>query len=357
MKRITYTSRLADGISAVDLEELGRKSSAANSRKDITGALVHFAGMFFQIIEGQAAEIDQLFAKIRLDPRHQNILILKTELNVVQRLFPEWSMKIINLDSNVDDLIRPVKIMLQTIIDSHGIIEQYTQPAVLKLLSLGLNPLMVPPRKVERIVLFGDIVSFSTISELLPVEKVAGMINHFLDIAGSEIAAMGGEVTKFIGDCIMAYFPGECADDAINACLNILHELEVERNKAGNQDLSRLLYCGFGLSKGDVIEGNLGSKVKTDYTILGDPVNTAARLEALTRVVKKSLIVAEEVKISARSSWNFCSLGRLDLKGKAQSCEAFFPDHVLVRDFIDKELLAERIAMFHNQAIEEADNQ
>ncbi len=319
MKRITYTSRLVNGITSADLEELGRKASENNHQLDITGALVHFAGLFFQIIEGREEEIDRLFAKIRRDTRHKDIIILKTEVNVVQRHFPEWSMKIINLDRNADDLIRPVKIMLQTILDSHEIIEQYTQPAVLRLLNMGLNPLIVPPRKVERIVLFGDIVSFSTISEFLPVEKVAGMINHFLDIASGEIVAMGGEITKFIGDCIMAYFPEEGADDAINACINILRRLEEERYRADHNDLVRLLYCGFGLSKGSVIEGNLGSTVKTDYTILGEPVNTAARLEAMTRVVKKAIVVSEDVKIAARADWNFTPLGRLDLKGKAQS--------------------------------------
>lgn len=349
MKRIAYTSRLADGMAVPDLEELGQKAFANNQQLDITGALVYFAGIFFQIIEGREDKIDKLFAKICQDPRHRDILILKTEVNAVQRHFPEWSMKIINLDRNSDDLLRTVKIMLQTIIDSHGIIEQYTQPAVLRLLSQGLNPLLVFPRKVERIVLFGDMVSFSTISEFLPVEKVAGMINHFLDIAGSEIVAMGGEVTKFIGDCIMAYFPGDRADDALNACLNILEKLESERMAAEDRDLTRLIYCGFGLSKGSVIEGNLGSTVKTDYTILGDPVNTAARLEAMTRVVKKAIVVSEDIKHAARPDWNFCSLGRLDLKGKAHSCEAFFPDHELVNGLIDKESLSAVIEQFQNK--------
>lgn len=349
MKRISYTSRIYDGMAIPDLEELGKKAFFNNQKLDITGALVHFAGLFFQIIEGSEENIDELFAKIRQDPRHKDILILKTETDVVQRHFPEWSMKIINLDRNADELIKPVKIMLQTIIDSHAIIEKYTQPAVLNLLSHGLNPLIVPPRKIDRIILFGDIVAFSTISEFLPVEKVAWMINHFLDIASSEISAKGGEVTKFIGDCIMAYFPGDCADNAIEACLGILRKLQAGRQSANHNEIARLLYCGFGLSKGIVIEGNLGSTVKTDYTILGDPVNTASRLEAMTRVVKKTIVVSEDVKNAARPDWNFCSLGRLDLKGKAKSCEAFSPDHELANSFVDKKRLAEKIAVFQNR--------
>lgn len=320
-------------LSENEIKEIGIISSRNNQKQDITGVLIYFRELFFQIIEGDDVKIDCLYEKIGQDKRHADILCLKTEYQVEDRYFPNWSMNVINLDNNTDALIYPVKILLQTITESHGIIEQYTQPAVLKIISRGINPLTVPARTVEKIILFADIVSFSAISENLPVELIALMINRYLEISSEIITAMGGEVTKYIGDCVMAYFAPEMADNAVQACLTVLSELEKARQSANKNSPIRLLYSGFGLSQGIVIEGNMGSAIKKDYTILGDPVNTAARLEALTRTVKKAIVLSENVKNSTKAEWNFVSLGRHDLKGKEKNSEVYYPDHELVNNF------------------------
>ncbi|MGE0083186.1 MAG: BLUF domain-containing protein [Desulfococcaceae bacterium] len=333
MKRLTYISRLNMPLSENEIKEIGIISSRNNQKQDITGVLIYFRELFFQIIEGDDVKIDCLYEKIGQDKRHADILCLKTEYQVEDRYFPNWSMNVINLDNNTDALIYPVKILLQTITESHGIIEQYTQPAVLKIISRGINPLTVPARTVEKIILFADIVSFSAISENLPVELIALMINRYLEISSEIITAMGGEVTKYIGDCVMAYFAPEMADNAVQACLTVLSELEKARQSANKNSPIRLLYSGFGLSQGIVIEGNMGSAIKKDYTILGDPVNTAARLEALTRTVKKAIVLSENVKNSTKAEWNFVSLGRHDLKGKEKNSEVYYPDHELVNNF------------------------
>ncbi|QTA81394.1 Adenylyl/guanylyl cyclase domain-containing protein, BLUF domain-containing [Desulfonema limicola] len=343
MKRLTYISRLSTPLSENEIEEIGILSSHNNQKQDITGVLIYYRGLFFQIIEGDDVKIDWLYEKIGQDKRHTDILCLKSEYQVEERLFPNWSMNVINLDNNTDMLIHPIKILLQTITESHSIIEQYTQPAVLKILNKGINPITVPARKVEKIILFADIVSFSAISENLPVELIALMINRYLEISSEIITAMGGEVTKYIGDCIMAYFAPEMADNAVQACLNILSELKKARQSAGLKSPIRLLYCGFGLSQGIVIEGNIGSAIKTDYTILGDPVNTAARLEALTRNVKKAVVLSENVKNSSKGAWNFISLGKHDLKGKEKNTEVYYPDHKLVNDFDVKDKIIQEI--------------
>ncbi len=219
MKRLTYISRLAFPLSEKEIEEIGVISAKNNQKDNITGVLIYFNELFFQIIEGDENKIDLLYEKIKHDNRHTDILCLKAEYNISERLFPDWSMKTINLDKSTDILIRPIKILLQNVMESHGIIEKYTQPAVLKILNQGINPLTVPIHKAEKIILFGDIVSFSTLSEALPVEKIAMLINHYLDICSRVITLNRGEVTKFIGDCVMAYFNSEYADNAIQAAL------------------------------------------------------------------------------------------------------------------------------------------
>ncbi|MBK8490859.1 MAG: BLUF domain-containing protein [Saprospirales bacterium] len=109
MKRITYISRISHPLSIKEIEAIGNISSQNNLQVNITGLLVYFEKLFFQIIEGEDKEVDQLFKKIGKDPRHRDILRLKTEYEVRERLFPTWSMKTINLDHNVDELLRPVE--------------------------------------------------------------------------------------------------------------------------------------------------------------------------------------------------------------------------------------------------------
>jgi len=343
MKRMTYISRLSTPLSEEDIKEIGIVSAEKNQSKNITGVLVYFSGLFFQIIEGDDDTIDQLYEKIGQDRRHHDIICLKAEYDVSERLFPDWSMKTINLDGNNDILIRLIKILLQSVSESHRIIEQYTQPAVIKILNKGVNPLTIPARKTEKIILFADIMSYSALSEKLADNDLMMMINRDLTICCEVISFRGGEVNKFIGDCVMAYFDSDQADSAIYACIEILEKLENIRRLSDHDSVFRLLYCGLGLSQGMVIEGNMGSSVKTDYTIIGDAVNTAARLEALTREVSHHLVLSEKVKKTAKQNWNFVLLGKYDLKGKEKAEEVYSIDNEFITNFKEKELLRREI--------------
>lgn len=138
----------------------------------------------------------------------------------------------------------------------------------------------------------------------------------------------------------MAYFDGDRADDAIQASLDILTEMENLRKSAPEGNSLRVLYAGIGLAKGKVIEGNIGSTIKKDYTIIGDAVNVASRLEALTRKVSRSLVLESDVKNSAKVDWNFVSLGEFNLKGKEKSTVVYSLDNALTTLRIDELKLA-----------------
>jgi len=206
-------------------------------------------------------------------------------------------MKTVRLEGISDVLIQAIRIMLENITESHRIIERYTQPAVLDFLTEGINPLTVPVHKTEQLVLFGDIVAFSYLSGLFPVEEVAELVNLFLEISSREVVAHGGQVTKYVGDCIVAHFPPDRADDAIRACLAILRQVHDLRVSAGHCRLQRFLYCGLGLSKGPVIEGNIGSSVKMDCS----------------------------------EDWGFEKVGEFQLKGQSHSLPIFSLDDPIVR--------------------------
>ncbi|MCT7958757.1 BLUF domain-containing protein [Laspinema palackyanum] len=331
MKRLTYISKFSRTLCAEEIEAIGRVSGQKNQQANVTGVLLCLDGIFFQILEGEAEKIDRIYERILADDRHTDILCLKSEGEVGERMFPDWSMQTINLDENTDLLIGPIKVLLQTLTESHRVLEKYTQPSIFKIISQGTNPLTIRPKAVEKIVFFSDIVSFSTFAEKLPVEEVVSVVNSYFSICTAVITQHRGEVTKFIGDCVMAYFDGDCADDAIQASLDILTELEILRNTSPEGSPLRVLYSGIGLAKGKVIEGNIGSEVKKDYTILGDAVNVAARLEALTRKLSQALVFSGEVKKSTAKSWDFIWLADSALKGKSESIEIYSIDNEMTR--------------------------
>lgn len=327
MKRITYISKLAQPMSCLDIDLLGKESAKNNKAKNITGVLIFVQGLFFQLLEGDAPMVDHLFEYIKKDKRHKDILCLKTEVNVEERLFPEWSMKTINLDETSTEIMKPLRVLLQNVMESHSIILKYTQPAVSKIFNQGINPLDSPLKKTDRVVLFGDIVSFSNICEDRPVEEVSELINVYLDICSNIITEDGGEVTKYLGDGIMAFYDINLADQALNSCVRILKEIKNLQKIVKSEDLLlKKLRTGFGLSCGKVMEGNIGSSLKKDYTIIGDPVNTAARLEAYTRKIEKAVVFSIDVKRLLKKPWNYLSHGEVALKGKQKSVEVFSLD-------------------------------
>ena len=110
----------------------------------------------------------------------------------------------------------------------------------------------------------------------------------------------------------MAYFDPEHTDDALQSCAEILVELRRQRNDAPPHSPLRLLFSGVGLALGSVLEGTMGSSVKMDYTIIGEPVNTAARLEALTRTLDTPVLMTEAVKQATQQRWDIAYAGTFD---------------------------------------------
>ncbi|MEY3305421.1 MAG: hypothetical protein RLZZ139_3794 [Cyanobacteriota bacterium] len=343
MKRLTYISKFARSLTTKEIENIGSVSQTNNSRDGITGVLLSCSGIFFQILEGEEDRIDSLYTRILEDDRHNQILCLKSEQNVSQRRFPDWSMEVIALDENNDILLQPIKILLQTLGESQTILASYTQSGVLQAIEKGINPLTLTPRYAEKIIFFADIISFTSITEKLEVTEVVDLLNQFFTICTKAIAARGGEVTKFIGDCVMAYFDGDRADEAMQASLDILAELEILRNQAPAHSPLRVLYIGIGLSKGTVLEGNIGSQTKKEYTVIGDAVNVASRIESLTRQLNRFLVFSASVREGLSDRWRAVRLGDFKAKGKEAIVEVYSIDDVLTFQKSDFQKLKQEI--------------
>ena len=303
IKRVMYVSTKHASFSDEEITELGHRSSLNNNRLGLTGVLISVHEYFFQILEGKQAVLESLLEKIRSDSRHRDVTILSVEYGLEDRLFTDWGMRTVCLNDESGVLLQAMRMMLRNIAQSHHIIGRYTQPTVLKLLTEGINPLSLPVQKTEKLVLVGKMAGFSHLSEHLSAEQLAKAITAYLEICSSCIVEHGGQVAEYVGDCVIAYFPPDQADAAISSCMDALRGLAESQQKPPL--FSESLNGGFGLAVGSLIEGNIGSSVKMNYTILGEALSLAIQLESLSRRCGVPLLLSESVRENSRTPWPF----------------------------------------------------
>jgi class 3 adenylate cyclase len=324
MKRIYYVSRFSQRLSKRDLADIGKASMRNNPKERVTGFLVCLGDTFFQVLEGSAAAVDRLYySRILQDPRHKDVLCLKSEVGVKKRMFPGWHMKAFDLNADAEILPFAFRQMLTALLESHHTLAQYTQPSLLTMLEHGVNPTTVRPRRTYVTVLYCDIIGFSQFSERLAPDDLIGLVNSQIGVCARLVRDHRGEVNKLTGDGLLAYFRGKTSDDAIGCATSILKEMRQRRSKADKGSPHRLLYSGVGLAHGLVYEGNVGFDLKRDFTILGNTVNLASRLESMTRELGVRLTVCPAVVRRAKQDWGFLSLGKHKVRGRSQPVEIF----------------------------------
>jgi len=324
MELITYISKFSKGLTVEDINEIGRKSEENNARDNLTGVLMCFRGVFYQIIEGTPAALNKCFNRIKSDPRHEDIFILDIEKNIDRRLYGEWKMKTIFLEGSTDPLVTPIRDLLASLTNTHTKLKKYAPFEVLDGIQQGENPLRWKMKRAELIVLFSDLVGFSTLVEIADIDDVQKVLDKYFEISLAAINRTGGTVSKLMGDGFMAYYPIEKAKSAIQASVRIINGLKNSRENA-RTPFEKLMYCSIGISAGAVVQGNVGSLVKMDYTILGDIVNSASRLESYTRTKKYSIIFDHRFKqyLPKNLKLEILDIGRLKPKGKTQTLKIF----------------------------------
>ena len=127
LKRIHYISSFVKDMSDDEIQELSSQAAKNNAEKDITGVLMAKGGVFFQIIEGPEENIDRLFTNILKDPRHEKIITLGIQIGDLRRLFPNWHMKEINLDTTTSERLQPVRAIIDAVHAQAAIIEKLTE--------------------------------------------------------------------------------------------------------------------------------------------------------------------------------------------------------------------------------------
>ena len=126
LARIRYVSEFTNPLSRDQLRELVRVAAERNAEKGITGILMASGGLFFQIIEGPPQALETLFEKILQDPRHKNVMLLRKELPIDERFFPDWAMHPIAFTEEQEERLEPLKVIMETIFDHYHIINKLT---------------------------------------------------------------------------------------------------------------------------------------------------------------------------------------------------------------------------------------
>lgn len=186
-------------------------------------------------------------------------------------------------------------------------------------------------RKQRVTVLFSDIRSFTAMTEYTDADKLVAQLNeYFSDMVGS-VLQHGGTLQKFIGDAIMAVWGdthsgGVEADarKAVTAALQMRGALvKLNARWKPNPDRAKLA-IGIGVNHGEVIVGNIGHPQRMEFTVLGDGVNLAARLESATKQFHTDILIGEETEKLTREHFIYRNVGAIAFKGKTKPVETFF---------------------------------
>lgn len=182
-------------------------------------------------------------------------------------------------------------------------------------------------QRKEVIVFFSDIRGFTAFSEKRSPEEVVEMLNEYFGVMVSIITKNGGVVDKFIGDAIMAIWgaPKSTPDDptkALRACLEMrqgLEALNVRRMERGQPPIM----IGMGLHAGPAISGTIGSDERMEYTVIGNTVNTASRIEASTKAFGADLLVTDDVISRVGDAFKVEYAGSAEVKGRSEALKMY----------------------------------
>jgi adenylate cyclase len=219
---------------------------------------------------------------------------------------------------------------------------QYVPPELVDKMAQDPEKYSMEGKSEELTVLFSDIVGFTSISESLEPKELSQFINDYLTAMSLVIRNNRGTLDKYIGDAIMAFWgaPVEDPDHARQAVISAM-AMQTELDKLREQMLARGwpdIRIGVGVNTGNMRVGDMGSKLRKAYTVMGDAVNLGSRLEGLTRVYGVGIIVGPNTRQTVKDIV-FRELDRVKVKGKDEPVDIFEP--VGIDGQVDKKVIDE----------------
>ncbi len=224
-----------------------------------------------------------------------------------------------DLELTIEKTLRQVDQLKETLkaIKENNILKMYVDETVLNFMDTKeFETALTSNEIMEATVAFIDICGFTTISEKEPPDHVVKLLNNYFDVMVKEIIAQDGFVDKFMGDAIMAVFRGEYhLDRAIDACLAVRSKINNLPSLSGNGSFRPNV--SIGINSGEVVSGNIGSVSlrRLDYTVIGDVVNVAQRLQSAA--TPGQIIINESSYEKIKDSFTCRQLGTIQLKNKS----------------------------------------
>ena len=177
-------------------------------------------------------------------------------------------------------------------------------------------------QSVEATMLFSDIRAFTTLTEELGAQGTVALLNEYFTLMVQCITEEGGMLDKFIGDAIMAEFGipvahGDDADRALRAAIAMISELRT-LNQARQGRGQKPVLMGIGLNTDTVVSGNIGSPKRMDYTVIGDGVNLASRLESACKEYSAQILISENTLRKLKGTYRTREIDRVIVKGKTE---------------------------------------
>ncbi|MFC3071883.1 CHASE2 domain-containing protein [Shinella pollutisoli] len=212
---------------------------------------------------------------------------------------------------------------------------QYLSPALVERLARDPSQLKLGGERRTLSILFCDVRGFTTIAETMKddPEQLTTLINRLLTPLSDIVLSHGGTIDKYIGDCLMAFWnapldDGRHAAHAVAAALDMLDAMtalnaELEREAAAAGTAHHALRIGIGINTGDCVVGNMGSSQRFDYSVLGDAVNLASRLEGASKAYGVPLLIGERTATLAAADFAVLELDRITVKGRTSAAPVF----------------------------------
>jgi adenylate cyclase len=183
-------------------------------------------------------------------------------------------------------------------------------------------------QKVEITVLFSDIRGFTTMSETEPPEKIVEMLNVHFTVMADIILKHNGTIDKYIGDAVMAFWGApvrtvDHAERAVRAGQEMLEGIKEVNRILKERGFAHEIEIGVGINTGEATIGSIGSEIKKNYTVVGDTVNLASRLESITKEQKVPLLFSEYTYAKIKDRIDCRLVGKVTVKGREQAVDIY----------------------------------
>ncbi|MGR3320196.1 MAG: CHASE2 domain-containing protein [Candidatus Anammoxibacter sp.] len=230
--------------------------------------------------------------------------------------------------------------------------QYYLHPSIVNELLKDPASVKLGGVKKELTIFFSDIEGFTSISERVDPEELVDLINVYLTEISGIIIKNEGTIDKFVGDAVMAFFgaPLDSTNHAVLACyaaLDAQKHLKSLRKSFKNKGWPEI-NTRIGINTGDVVIGNMGGENRFDYTVLGDSVNLAARLEGANKMYSTHIMIGEQTYEIAKDEVVTRELDIIRVKGKSKPVKVY--ELIARKDEIDKDTI-EKLKQFNNGLI------